>query len=132
MIWKIWGSVIGYVNKTYISSAIFIIGTVLNILLNIIFLPKYGYTFALFSTFVSYLLIGFMSIFYSNNNIKLYRVNSYYVLAIILIVSALSALFSIIDLNFWFILFIKLLITSLLLFLLFKNYEMIKKDLFKL
>ena len=132
VIWKIWGSVIGYVNKTYISSAIFIIGTVLNILLNVIFLPKYGYTFALFSTFVSYLLIGFMSIFYSNNNIKLYRVNSYYVLAIILIVSALSALFSIIDFNFWFMLFIKLLITSLLLFLLFKNYEMIKKDLFKL
>ena len=132
VIWKIWGSVIGYVNKTYISSVIFIIGTVLNILLNIIFLPKYGYNFAFYSTFVSYLLIGFMSLFYSNNYVKLYRVNSYYVLAIILIVTALSAIFSIIDFNFWFILFIKLLITSFLLFLFLKNYKIIKKDLFKL
>lgn len=132
VIWKIWGSIIGYVNKTYISSTIFIIGTVLNILLNIIFLPKYGYIFALFSTFISYLLIGFLGLFFSNNKVNLYRVNSYYVLAIILIVTVLSAVFSIIDFNFWFILFIKLLITSLLSFLLFKNYKMIKNDLFKL
>lgn len=132
VIWKIWGSVIGYVNKTHISSLIFMFGTILNIFLNIMFLPKYGYTFALFSTFISYLIIGFTSLFYSNNKVNLYKVNSFYVLTIILIVSALSAIFSLIDFNIWFALFSKLIISLFLLFLLFKNYTTIKKDLFKL
>ena len=132
VVWQIWGSVIGYVNKTYISSLIYLVGTVLNISLNIIFIPEYGYTFALFSTLISYLLIGLIGLFYSNKKINFYRVDSYYVLAIILIVSALSVIFSIIDFSNGIALISKLIITFVLSFLLFKNYSLIKKDLFKL
>ena len=132
LVWQIWGSVIGYVNKTYISSLIFMVGTVLNILLNIIFLPKYGFTFALYSTFISYLLIGFLALWFSNSKIQFYKVNLFKIFVVILIVSIFSLIFSIIDFNFWIILFSKLLITLFLFFLLSKNYKLIKKDLFKL
>jgi O-antigen/teichoic acid export membrane protein len=76
-LWQIWGRVIGYSKKTYIISLLTIFGIVTNIGLNYMLLDKFGYKIAAWTTFVSYLVMGFGGIIISNIYIKIYNVKLY-------------------------------------------------------
>lgn len=132
VIWSIFGSVIGYSNKTHIVSLIFIIGTSLNIILNIILLPKFGYPFALYTTFIAYSVISYLGLSFSNRRLKLYKIDIPYIFLMLLLVSAFSIIFLIVDLNIWVAISSKIIISLLFLFLLQKKYKTIEKTLFKL
>jgi O-antigen/teichoic acid export membrane protein len=66
----VYGRYIGYVKKTIYSSLILILSGISNIILNVIFIPQYGYIAAAYSTAVSYLFLFFLSWFVSRFVLK--------------------------------------------------------------
>lgn len=57
-VYMVYGRFIGYEKKTYYSSILVITAGVVNIVLNAVFIPRYGYVAAAHTTLVSYLLLG--------------------------------------------------------------------------
>ncbi len=59
----VYGRYITYIKKTVYSSVIMIISGVVNVILNAIFIPQYGYIAAAYTTVVSYFLLFYMAWF---------------------------------------------------------------------
>jgi O-antigen/teichoic acid export membrane protein len=55
----VYGRFIGYEKKTYLSSILVVTAGVVNVVLNAIFIPRYGYIAAAYTTLASYFLLGF-------------------------------------------------------------------------
>jgi O-antigen/teichoic acid export membrane protein len=53
----VYGRYIGYVKKNFYSSLVLILSGILNIVLNILFIPKYGYIAAAYTTAASYFFL---------------------------------------------------------------------------
>ena len=60
-LYMVYGRFIGYEKKTYFSSILVITAGAVNIVLNAIFIPRYGYVAAAYTTLASYLLLGVMA-----------------------------------------------------------------------
>lgn len=63
-----------YAKKTYISTIVMVLSVVFNIVANYIFIPKYGYIAAAYTTLGSYLLLFLLSWFASNYVLKIHSV----------------------------------------------------------
>jgi O-antigen/teichoic acid export membrane protein len=116
-IWQVWGRVIGYARKTYITSILTICAVVLNIYLNYTLLPLYGYKIAAWTTFVSYFFMGIIGILISNKFIKLYRVQIVKKLLIMILATLVVILFSTTEFSFQMELLLKFFV--LFIFILF-------------
>lgn len=130
-IWQIWGRIIGYVHKTYITSLLAVIATILNIGLNYYLLPIYGYEIAAWTTLVSYLTIGILSLLVSNFIIRYYQINIYEKVLPIIFLIIVYFVFKYIGLNVIYALFIKILFLIGILFIYRNKLINLKKDLFE-
>ena len=70
--WRYWGSNIGYARKTVWTSIIAFAAGFCNIGLNMIFIPRYGYVAAAYTTVVSYMLMALMAYAISKWVLKLH------------------------------------------------------------
>ena len=59
-LWQFWGRNIGYARKTIWAPIISLVAGTANIVLNVIFIPRYGYAAAAYTTVASYMLMAFM------------------------------------------------------------------------
>lgn len=130
-IWQIWGRITAYVNKTYITSILAVIATVLNIGLNYYLLPIYGYEVAAWTTLASYLVIGILALIVSNLIIGYYQVNILEKVLPIIFLIIVYFVFKYICLNVIYVLFIKFLFLSVILFIYRNKVVNLKKELFE-
>lgn len=130
-IWQIWGRITAYVHKTYITSILAVIATILNIGLNYYLLPIYGYEIAAWTTLVSYLTIGVLALVVSNFIIGYYYVNIFEKILSIIFFIIVYFVFKYIDLNFMYLLFVKIFLLIGLLFLYRIKLINLKRDLFE-
>lgn len=111
-IFAFYGWNIEYEKKNiYLSIAVLTAGLI-NILLNVIFIPRFGYFAAAYTTTFSYLIMAFMAWLTSKHILKIYCVPLLIIFKPIFIVAPLITLYYIIsfsDLNFWIVFIIKLL-----------------------
>lgn len=73
-IFPIYAWSIGYAYKTYWSSAIVLLSGVINIALNAVYIPKYGYVAAAYTTLASYLLMAILTWICNRFILKLHAV----------------------------------------------------------
>ncbi|WP_157351598.1 oligosaccharide flippase family protein [Aliarcobacter butzleri] len=128
-IWQIWGRIIGYVNKTYITSILAVIATILNIGLNYYLLPIYGYEIAAWTTLASYLVIGILALTVSNFIIGYYYINIFEKLFKILLLICLVLFFEYIKLNLYIEFFLKMIICVSFIMFYKKQLFLLKKEL---
>lgn len=96
----------------YLSVAVLAAGAV-NIVLNIIFIPQFGYFAAAYTTAISYLAMAFLAWLTSKHILKIYCVSPWIMLRPIIIITPLILIYYIIsfsDLHFWTFFLIKFLL----------------------
>jgi len=128
-LWQIWGRVIGYAHKTYLTSTLAVIATILNIGLNYYLLPIYGYEIAAWTTLASYLTIGVLALLVSNFIIGYYQVNIFEKLFKILLLICFILFFEYIKLNFYIEFFVKMIICVSFIMFYKKELYLLKKEL---
>ncbi|EMK3322731.1 oligosaccharide flippase family protein [Vibrio vulnificus] len=74
-----------YFKKTKVNSIIILLGCIINIVLNVIFVPLYGVSAAAISTVITYVVMFIISAQYNKSSISL-KVHSYNLYAVLLIV----------------------------------------------
>jgi O-antigen/teichoic acid export membrane protein len=114
--WQIWVRNIAYVHKTAIISIFAMMGLLLNVGLNYWFLPLCGYTIAAWTTVASYILMGFASIVMTNLVVKHCRVTLTDKLIKVSAIIILYFLLKELPFSFFFCLFFKLLLLSVIMF----------------
>lgn len=107
-IWQIWGRVIGYAHKTYLTSILAVIVTILNIGLNYYLLPVFGYEIAAWTTLASYVFIGWVALIVSNYLIRYYHIDIFEKLFKIIILVILVVFFKFFRFDFYIEYFLKI------------------------
>lgn len=74
-IWQIWSTVIIYIKKTYLISLFVVVSTAINIFLNFLMLPVFGYESAVWTTLLSYIIMGLMCLLFNNYCVDYYKIN---------------------------------------------------------
>lgn len=75
IIFQIWSRIISYSNRTHLISIIAVVATTVNIGLNILLLPVFGYKIAAVTSGISYLVMSLLCIAVVNYMIGIFRVN---------------------------------------------------------
>ncbi len=88
-----YGQYVSYSKKTYIYSIITFISVLLNIILNYIFIPKYGYESSAIATLISYFLMFVMFYFNAKYILKFKIINIFIIYKIVLSYSILLLIF---------------------------------------
>lgn len=79
-----------YYKKTYLISLGTLMAAIMNIVLNVLFLPKYGYFFAAYSTVLSYVTLLFFHMFIVGFILKKKIISNIFVLKVVIIMSIYS------------------------------------------
>lgn len=119
-LFQIWVRAFAYVNKTYIISLISVGMTILNIGLNLLLIPTYGYKIAALTTFISYFGMAIVCMLIFKYYLKIFEVNILKQIFYILLLGGIYLVFINIDLNIYIALSLKLFILVLFIFH-FKN-----------
>lgn len=119
-IWQIWGRVIGYANKTYITSLLAVLATILNIVLNYYLLPICGYKIAAWTTLASYSAMGIISLFVSNTVIGYYRLRIVDKILPLLFLLIIYFVFTYLNIGTFYSLLLKVVVLTCILFF-YKN-----------
>lgn len=130
-IWQIWGRITAYIHKTYMTSVLAIMATVLNVGLNYYLLPIYGYEIAAWTTLSSYFFIGVLALFVSNFMIGYYKVNILEKVLPIIFLIIVYFIFRYINLKIIYLVFIKFFFIIGILFIYKHKLINLKKDLFE-
>lgn len=134
-IFTVYGRNIGYAKKTIYSSLVLLLSGFMNILLNVIFIPRYGYIAAAYTTLVSYFFMALCAWIVNKYIIKLHSTP----LKLIVVPFALTLPFILaflcieylLEINIYIALVLKIVILLIALFILlykqFKDIRMIFK-----
>ena len=115
---------IDYVKKTFFASVIVILSGVLNIVLNSIFIPRYGYFAGAYTTAISYLFMGIITWIVSKYIIKTYSFPIIKVLKSLSLFTVFAVIFFVfrnLEMNLVLLILVKLILISILIFLLFRD-----------
>jgi O-antigen/teichoic acid export membrane protein len=127
-----YGQYVSYSKKTYIDSIITITAVVLNIGLNYIYIPKYGYEASAITTIISYAFMFIMFYFNAKYFLKYRVINIFIISKIILSYFILLLVFLYINMiidNYLVLLFIKfILINSYLIYNYWDNITQFKNE----
>lgn len=132
-IFTIYGRNIGYSRKTGYATLIAFISGLLNIVLNVILIPRYGYMVAAWTTLASYAFMAFAAYLVSKYFLKIHFTPIWRVLQPVFL---LFLLIPVIDMvgtyspNFFLSVAIKIALCGLLVFILFPDMSMVR-SLFK-
>ncbi len=113
-LFQIWVRIIAYVKKTYLISIISTSVTIVNITLNILLIPVYGYKVAAVTTLLAYLLMALACMIVANKIVNLFRVNILRSYMYIVILGAIFIFFEVIKMKLILVYIIKFaMLTSL-------------------
>jgi len=129
-IYDLYAAIEFYYGSTQYAMCASVIGATLNILLNLIFIPKYGYIAAAYTTLVCYIVFWFMHYFFAKRVLNKQGIkNSVYDDGKIILMSVGLLVLCTFCMLIYSILWLRIIVIILICILVFKNRDLIKSNI---